>query len=95
VKKLVALNDARFAQKKIMRKAIRFSGGKYLGLTARKLQRLFFIAGSQAIEGRSCLIVIDRDRNGDGGYAPDGRLRQNRVSPRTLVVRKECTIFGV
>jgi hypothetical protein len=79
VKKLVALNDARFAQKKIMRKAIRFSGGKYLGLTARKLQRLFFIAGSQAIEGRSCLIVIDRDRK----TAASPPLAQHRVCSRS------------
>ena len=32
---------------------------------------------------------------GDGGDAPYGRLRQDRVSHRTLVVRKERAIFVV
>src|ERR1700733_13455440 len=31
------------------------------GLTGRKLPRLFFIAGSQATESGSCLLVIDGD----------------------------------
>jgi hypothetical protein len=116
------------------------------GLTGRELPRLFFIVSSQAIEGRSCLIVIDRDSKtapppglftkhrgafargyvdqhidgadelamasksgvGNGtksnrvpsgrsatGHAPYGRLRQDRFGHRTLVVRKECAIFGV
>jgi CheY-like chemotaxis protein len=52
---------------------------KDLGLAARKLPRLFFIAGSQAIEGSSCLIVIDRDS-------------KTAATPRLLA--KHCRAFA-
>src|ERR1700743_156899 len=105
-------------------RSTRFSGRKDLGLTGGELSRLFFIISSQAIEGRSCLIVIDRDRKTAApprllaqhrGAFARGHVDQtapmnrpcasksgvgngtkfNRVSHRTLVVRKECAIFGV